>query len=114
MLCGVYRQRTRVSLGRTLADAFLAGEWDEPGLLARGTESFDRRPGWLPAVVRAGRAPSPRPPAAPPRELAAFITITLEDRTPSKRDMRPPRVRRRFVAEAQMGRRPWPAPELAT
>src|SRR3954447_11712447 len=114
MLCGVYRQRTRLYLGRSLADAFLAGEWDEAGLLARGVASLDRRPGWLRGVVRAVLAGYHRPPADRPRELAAFIAVTLEARTAAQRDVPPPRVVRRFVAESRMGRRPWPVPELAT
>src|SRR4051794_41675670 len=114
MLWGVYRQRTRLTLGLSLADAFLAGEWDEAGLLARGVASLDRRPGWLRPVVRAVLAGYHRPPADRPLELAAFIAVTLEARRPTARDARPPRVRRRFVPEARMGRRPWPVPELAT
>jgi RNA-directed DNA polymerase len=51
-----------------------------------------------------------RPPADRPRELAAFIAITLERRESSGP---PPKVRRWFLPESAMGRMPWPVPELA-
>jgi RNA-directed DNA polymerase len=110
----VYDRRTRADLSRCLADAFLAGVWNEPALLARAAQSLDRRPPWVPALMRAVLAAYHRPPADRPRELAAFIALALERHEPAEDELEPPRVRRWLLPESAMGRRRWPVPELAS
>ena len=100
-------------LARSLADAFLAGPWDEAELTARAHSLFDRRPAWIPALSSHVLAFYHRPPADRPRELARFVALWLEGR-PSLRTDRLPRVRRRLAAEPAMGRRRWPVPEISS
>ncbi|CAN5567305.1 hypothetical protein BH20ACT19_BH20ACT19_13490 [soil metagenome] len=109
----VYDHRTRAGLSRCLADAFLAGDWNEDRLCIRAGEALTApRPRWIRPLVRAVLASYHRPPADRPRELARFIAIQLELMPPSAQPV--PRVRRWFVAELAMGRRRWPTPELAS
>ena len=95
-----------------LAAAFLAGVWNERGLVRRGAAALDRRPRWLLPVARAVLEGYHRAPGDRPRELAAFIAVAMA-RAPADDGPRL-RVRRWFVAEPQMGRMRWPVPELAT
>ena len=109
----MYDRRTRAYLSRCLADAFLAGVWNEPRLVARAAQALEPRPRWIRPLVREVLAAYHRPPADRPRELAAFIALALE-RRPRTPDDEAPRVRRWLLAELAMGRRPWPVPELAS
>ena len=106
----VFDGRTRAYLSRCLADAFLAGAWNEQELVARGMQALGPAPRWIDPLVRAVLASYHRPPADRPRELAAFVAIQLERMR--RRPGEPPRVRRWFVAELAMVRRRWPVPEL--
>jgi GNAT superfamily N-acetyltransferase len=109
----MYDHPTRASLARCLADAFLAGAWNENGLATRAAQALTPPPPlWIRPVVQQVLAGYHRPPADRPRELARFIAAQLESMPPSKRDA--PRVRRWFVAELAMGRRRWPVPKLAS
>jgi RNA-directed DNA polymerase len=108
----MYDARTRIYLARCLADAFLAGPWDERALADRARSALDRRPRWLSALIREVLAAYPRPPGDRPRELAAFVALDLERRTTTGPE--PPAVRRWFVPETTMGRRRWPVPELTS
>ena len=108
----MYDHLTRASLSRCLADAFLAGAWNENRLAGRAGQALAPRRGWIGPLVREVLAVYHRPPADRPRELTRFIALQLEQMPPS--DLDPPRVRRWFVAELAMGRRRWPVPDLAS
>jgi RNA-directed DNA polymerase len=110
----VYDRRTRTYLARCVADAFLAGVWNERAMADRVGWSLDRRPRWGRAVAREVLAVYLRPPADRPRELAGFIALALERRPSADAEVRPPQVRRWLVPQTAMGRRRWPVPELAT
>lgn len=110
----MYDARTRAYLSRCLADAFLAGVWNERALADRAGRAFDRRPRWVRPVAREVLAVYHRPPRDRPRELARFIDLVLRDRPPGAEDPGPPRVRRWLVPELAMGRRRWPVPEIAS
>ena len=109
----MYDRRTRAYLSRCLADAFLAGVWNERRLVARAGKVLEPRPRWIRPLVREILAAYHRPPADRPRELAAYIALDLE-RRPRPPGGEPPRVGRRLLPELAMGRRPWPVPELAS
>ena len=112
-MLAVYDHRTRASLSRCLADAFLAGAWNEDQLAARASQALTPpRPRWVRALVREVLGAYHRPPADRPWELARFIALQLDHMPPS--GIAAPRVRRWFVAELAMGRRPWPVPDLAS
>jgi RNA-directed DNA polymerase len=110
----VYDRRTRAYLSRCVADAFLAGVWNERAMVARVGRSLDGRPAWMLPVAREVLAAYHRPPADRPRELAAFIALALEGLPRSGDGPRPPRVRRWLIPELAMGSRRWPVPELAS
>ena len=114
MLClPVYDQATRAHLSRCLADAFLAGAWNEDRLAARARDALtEPRPPWVSALTREVLDVYHRPPADRPRELARFIAFVLGGYPPSP--VAPPGVRRWFVAKLAMGRRRWPVPELTS
>lgn len=110
----MYDARTRAFLSLCVADAFLAGVWNERALVDRAARALDRRPRWVRPVARSVLASYHRPPADRPRELARFIGLWLRDRRPEVDDPVPPRVRRRLVPEPAMGARRWPVPEIAS
>lgn len=109
----MYSHRTRWFLSRCLADAFLAGAWDEWQLVAAAREVLDPKPTWARPLARRVLGAYPRAPGDRPRELAAFVALQLETagwRSSGER----PRVRRWIVPELTMGRRRWPVPELTS
>jgi RNA-directed DNA polymerase len=110
----VYDTRARPYLSRCLADAFLAGVWNERALVDRAGRALDRRPRWVRPVARQVLAAYHRPPSDRPRELARFIELALRDHRPSREEPELPRVRRWLVPEPAMGWRPWPVPEIAS
>lgn len=110
----MYDARARAFLARCLADAFLAGVWNERALVDRAGRALDRRPRWVRAVAREVLAVYHRPPADRPRELARFIDLAMQGRPAPADDPRPPQVRRWLVPEPVMGRRRWPVPEIAS
>ncbi len=110
----MYDARTRAYLSRCLADAFLAGVWNERGLVDRAGRALDRRPGWVRPVARDVLAAYHRPPLDRPRELARWIDLALRDRSLPADDLEPPRIRRWLVPEAGMGWRRWPVPEIVS
>ncbi len=110
----MYDARTRAYLSRCVADAFLAGVWNERALVDRGGRALDRRSRWVRPVAREVLGAYHRPPADRPRELARFIELSLRDRPPDAGDPAPPRVRRWLVPEPAMGRTRWPVPEIAS
>ena len=97
-----------------MADAFLAGVWNERALVDRAGSALDRRPRWVRSVAREVLAGYDRPPSDRPRELARFIEVVLRDREQGGDDPGPPRVRHWLVPEPAMGRRRWPVPEIAS
>jgi len=110
----VYDRRTRAYLSRCLADAFLAGVWNERAMVARACRSLDRRPRWVLPIVREVLAAYHRPPGDRPRELAAFIELALREHPQPVGEAVAPSVRRWLMPEPVMGRRRWPLPELAS
>ena len=110
----MYDARARSYLSRCLADAFLAGVWNERALADRAGRALDPRPRWVRSVARAVLAEYHRPPSDRPRELARFIEVVLRNRRPGGDDPGRPRVRRWLVPELAMGRRRWPVPEIAS
>lgn len=109
----MYDARTRGYLARCVADAFLAGVWNERALVDRAGRALDRRPRWVRPIAREVLAAYHRPPADRPRELARFIDLALQQRPPLG-EAKPPRVRRWLVPEPAMGRRRWPVPDIAS
>jgi hypothetical protein len=109
----VHSPRAQTQIAGALAAAFLAGEWTEDALVRRGREAVAPSPRWLRRVAVAIVAAYPRPPVDRPRELAAYVRLTIQglDGPPMSR---PPRVRRWFVSQELMGRRRWPVVELET
>ena len=114
MMRAVYGGRRRNVISRCLADALLAGVWNERSMLRRAGLALDRRPAWLRPVVREVLGAYHRPPADRPRELAAFVAAAIERRPRAADDAAPPRVTRWYLPEPQMGRRRWPVPPLAS
>jgi hypothetical protein len=57
----VYDRRTRAYLSRCVADAFLAGVWNERAMVARVGRSLDSRPAWMLPVAREVLAAYHRP-----------------------------------------------------
>jgi RNA-directed DNA polymerase len=108
----MYDARTRAYLSRCVADAFLAGVWNERALVDRVGRALDRRPRWVRPVAREVLEAYHRPPRDRPRELARFIELSLRDRPLEEGE--PPLVRRWLVPESAMGRRRWPVPEIAS
>ena len=108
----MYDPRARAYLSRCLADAFLAGVWNERALVDRAGRALDPRPRWVRQVAREVLAAYHRPPADAPRELARFIALAMQEREPD--GGRPPTVRRWLLPEPAMGRRRWPVPEIAS
>lgn len=109
----MYDRPTRTYLSTCLADAFLAGEWDEIGLLSRADGALHRRPRRLRSLVRAVLTLYLHPPRDRPRELAALIELWLSGQPTDLLD-EPVRVRRWPLAEPAMARRRWPVPEIAS
>ncbi len=109
----MHDRHTFAQLSGPLADAFLAGPWNETALVIRAGQVLEPPPAWIDSLVRAVLAAYVRRPGDRPRELAAYIDLQL-------REMRPvpgapaPRVRRWLVAELAMGGRPWPVPGIAS
>ena len=97
-----------------LAAAFLAGEWDHDGLVERGRSALDGPAPWLEGVAGEVLAAYHRPPSDRPRELAGFIGQILARVAPPPDGVPPPRARRFFTFEQEMGRRRWPVAELDT
>ena len=103
----------RRELSAALASAFLAGAWTEAAMVRRAAEVLTPRPAWLRVVTRAVRAGYPRPPADRPRELAAFVALTLEPYL-APGPPAAPSVRRWRDFAPEMGRTPWPVPEIVS
>ncbi len=95
-------------LGRVLAAAFLAGEWEPDAMAARGRSAIGRRT-WLRDVALEVMAAYDRPPRDRPRELAAYIAIVLEERP---RSPRVARVLHEWIAHPTTVRAPWPVPRI--
>jgi RNA-directed DNA polymerase len=110
----MYDVRARAFLARCLADAFLAGVWNERALVDRAGRALDRRPRWVRAVAREVLAAYHHPPGDRPRELARFIDLAMHKRPAPADAPSPPQVRRWLVPEPAMGRRRWPVPEIAS
>jgi RNA-directed DNA polymerase len=113
LLSAVHAPRAQTQVAGALAAAFLAGEWTEDALARRAREAVAPPPPWLRRVAVAVMAAYPRPPEDRPRELAAYVRLTIAGlRAPPTRQR--PRVRRFFVSQERMGRRRWPVAELET
>jgi integrase len=69
----VYDARTRAYLSRCLADAFLAGVWNERALVDRAGRALDRRPRWVRSVAREVLAGYHGPPSTPMRTLQHWM-----------------------------------------
>ncbi len=97
----------REDLSRALANAFLAGQWSQPGLVDSGALVLRRRARWMPALCRQVLALYPRPPADRPRELAAVVAgRPAAERTGRARPLSRP------VAPTRMVTNPWHLPVL--
>lgn len=103
----------RHSVAEGLADALLAGPWEEGERLRRARWALDGSPRWLGSLTGAVSAAYPRPPVDRRRELVAFIELQLARRRVSSRSGGQPAIRRWLAGEVGMGRRPWPVPALA-
>jgi RNA-directed DNA polymerase len=101
LLSTVHSPSDQTQVAGALAAAFLAGEWTEEALVFRSG---------VVAVVAAYQ----RPPQDRPRELAAYVRLTIAGLRAGPEMSEPPRVRRWFVSQERMGRRRWPVAELET
>jgi RNA-directed DNA polymerase len=104
----------RADIASALAAAYLAGAWDEDGLVRRSATALAPRPRWLRAVAREVLAAYPRPPADRPRELARFVAMALHPSGRARRATGRLRVVRMTPVRPAMGRMPWPVPAIAT
>src|SRR3954454_21447426 len=48
----VYARRTQMRLARCLADAFLAGEWTQAGMMGQAAAALEPLPPWTRSLVR--------------------------------------------------------------
>jgi len=108
----MYSARARAHLSRFLADAFLAGVWNEGAMVDRVDRALTRRPFWLGALAREVLYAYRDPPRDRPRELARFIDAMLAARPAEPEHPAPPAIARWLIAEPAMGRRRWPVPEI--
>jgi len=99
-------------LAVALADAMLAGPWEEASILDRTRQVIARRPPWLTSMVREVLTAYHRPPADRPRELAVFVLQSAAMRTARRSPPRLPVPVVRFSSPTQMVRRPFPVPVL--
>ena len=67
----------RVRVARATAAAFLDGDWEPAGMVARAATAFGRRPRWLTNVAAEAAASYRERPADRPRELTAVIEQAL-------------------------------------
>src|SRR4051812_3192797 len=104
----------RADIASALAAAYLAGVWNEDGLVRRSATAIATRPRWLRAVAREVLAAYPRPPADRPRELARFVAMALDPPGRARRATGRVRVVRMAPVRPGMGRTPWPVPAIAT
>jgi RNA-directed DNA polymerase len=78
----VYNARTRAYLSRCLADAFLAGVWNERALADRAGRALERRPRWVRPLAREVLGAYHRPPSdVGDGELAWFADARALERT---------------------------------
>jgi RNA-directed DNA polymerase len=110
----MYDGRIRAEIAHGLANAFLAGVWNEQELLRQADVVLDRRPEWIRPLTAAVLAAYHRPPADRPRELSRFIDRTLSADPFLEEEPEPPHVRKWLIPTPQMGRRRWPVPEIAS
>lgn len=107
----MYDRSTRAQLSDCLADAFLAGPWNETALVIRAGQVLEPPPVWIDPLAQAVITTYARRPGDRPRELAAYVALELERMHPAP-GAAAPRARRWLLAELSMGRRPWPVPDL--
>jgi RNA-directed DNA polymerase len=109
----VWAWSTQIEVGAALADAFLAGPWDEVGLEQRALEVLEteRKPGWLRPLTQRALAAYRDRPIDSRREFHAWVGLELER---IARRARAPRIAHRLFAEAAMGRMRWAVPPIAT
>src|SRR5882672_4885660 len=129
MISSVHDDERRRDLARDLADAFLAGRWNERALAERAARTLGSAPDWLERVARAALASHALPPHERPGGLAELIERELAalgatDPRPVRRS-RPgvrhtgPRLGPRLGPPSgppggQATGRRWPVPEIAT
>ena len=103
----------RVRVARATAAAFLDGDWEPAGMVARAATAFGRRPRWLTDVAAEAAASYRERPADRPRELTAVIEQALHRL--DDRDLLPRPLRHvpTAVFAPAMGRMRWPVPALA-
>nr|BDT33879.1 reverse transcriptase family protein [Myxococcus sp. MH1] len=105
---------TRHPVAAALASAFLAGPWTRAGLRERGAHVVGGRPRWLVPVVRGILRYFPRPPHARIELLTELLATRPALIRACGNSAEPIRIHHWLDAEPQMGRRPWPVPELTT
>lgn len=99
-------------LATALADAMLAGPWEEQAILDRCRQVIARRPRWLTSLVHEVLAAYHREPADRPRELAGFVrrSAAMDRALRSSPPLPTPVVR--FSSPTRMVHRPFPTPVL--
>jgi RNA-directed DNA polymerase len=102
-------------LAKSLAQVFLAGDWDRRGMHARGVLVLGRRRGWLGKLVDELLTAYPRQPADRPRELTDHIQLSPHflpsvGTTSSGPRVHPPQAL--LVVPTRMIRRPHPVVRL--
>jgi RNA-directed DNA polymerase len=109
----VHEPRDQTHLARALAAAFLAGPWNEDALVSRAGQAISPTPRWIRMVAASVLAAYHRAPVDRPRELAAYVRLTIASLREPPTTGRP-RVHRYLLSEERMGRRRWPVTELET
>lgn len=103
-------------VGRGLAAAFLAGEWEPAAMARRGRRAVAQRRVWVRDLALAARSAYPSAPLDRPRELAELLSVcpplVHAFAAARARGEPPPSVRRWFLAPTAMGATPWPVAPL--
>src|SRR6266508_3336066 len=102
------RRDHRADVASALAGAFLAGEWDPPGMGRRAKRSLDDRRHWPTDLARIVHSQYPQRPADRPRELAEFIAACDPFVAAFGGTEPPPRVSVWMAAPTEMGPSRWP------
>ena len=97
-------------LAGALADAMLAGPWEQDAMLTRMREVIASRPAWLTALAGECIAAYPRAPADRPRELRSFVLISKAFDRAQRAGRRLPKPVVRITGPTEMVHRPFPIP----
>ncbi|MFB1484573.1 reverse transcriptase family protein [Corallococcus sp. RDP092CA] len=101
-------------VARALASAFLAAPWTVSSMVANGAEVVGGRFPWLRSLARSALRFFPRPPHGRLELLAEVLATRVALKRACANPAMPVRVVRWLTSEPEMGRQPWPVPDLPT